>query len=147
MTKLSGLSKQEAYDLLPDNPIFIAYRGSISHGTYVPQDDNAIDDKDIIGVYVEDLPHYIGLGRSEHKEVKIGCWDAVSYEIRKLCRLLMKSNPNVIEMLWVDESKVIYNTVWGRQLRSCRDLFATKAVYHSFTGYAYSQLKKMGAGS
>src|SRR5215204_1618034 len=94
--KLKNLNQQQVGDLLPDGLILLGYRGSIAHNMYILQNDpNSIDDKDIMGVYVAPVEHYLGFGRREVKERFIAEWDAVSYEIRKFVGLLLKCNPNV----------------------------------------------------
>lgn len=141
---LKNLSPEQVRELLPDGLILLGYRGSIAHNMYVaPRDVDSIDDKDIMGVYVAPIEHYLGLGRSEVKERFIQEWDAVSYEVRKFIRLLLKCNPNVLSLLWVPERHLVYQHELGRYLREQRSIFVTKAAYHSFTGYAYGQLKRM----
>src|SRR5262245_15110028 len=111
---------------------------------YIPQNDpTSIDDKDIMGVYVAPLEHYLGFGRDEVKERFIGEWDAVSYEVRKFINLLVKCNPNVLSMLWVPEQHIIHLHELGRYLRDNKTIFVSKQAYHSFNGYAYGQFKRM----
>ena len=142
--KLKNLNQQQISDLLPDGLILLGYRGSIAHNMYIPQNDpNSIDDKDIMGVFVAPVEHYLGFGRQEVKERFIGEWDAVSYEIRKFIGLLLKCNPNVLSMLWVPEQHIIYMHDLGRYLRENKYIFVTKQAYHSFNGYAYGQFKRM----
>lgn len=142
--KLENLSEEQINELLPEGLILLAYRGSIAHNMYVPQNKpESIDDKDLMGVYVAPIEHYIGFGRSEVKERFIREWDAVSYEVRKFIQLLLKSNPNVLSMLWVPERHLIYQHELGRHLRENRTRFVTKEAYHSFTGYANGQFKRM----
>ncbi len=95
--ELNGLSSEQVHKLLPDNLILLGYRGSIAHGMYVPDTDpDSIDDKDIMGIYVAPLEHYLGFGRAQHKETFIEEWDSVCYELRKFYSLLLKSNPNEV---------------------------------------------------
>jgi predicted nucleotidyltransferase len=72
-----------------------------------------------------------------------GEWDIVIYEVKKFVSLLAKGNPNVLSLLWLPDKHIIKATDAGRLLLNSRDLFVGKHVYKSFTGYAYSQLKKM----
>lgn len=129
----------------------VAFRGSIAHETYVPNDDpNSIDDIDLIGFVVPDIEHYYGLrqwGSSGTKEVKDGALDAVFYELRKLVRLLAKANPNVLAMLFLEPEFVLKDSEGYWMLRENRDFFLSKDVYHPFIGYAHSQLKRMEAFS
>lgn len=142
--KLKHLDQQQIEELFPDNLILLGYRGSIAHNMYIPRNDpNSIDDKDVMGVYVGPVEHYLGFGREEVKERFVGEWDAVSYEIRKFVGLLLKCNPNVLSMLWVPRRHIIYMHDLGRYLRENRGLFVSRQAYHSFNGYAYSQFKRM----
>lgn len=142
--KLKGLSQQETNSVLPGGLILLGYRGSIAHGTYVPpQAKCGIDDKDIMGIYVPDLRYYLGFKTKDVYEKMYNEWDIVCYEIRKMFNLLLKSNPNVLSLLWVNQESIIYENEIGREIRRNRDLFSSKKIYHSFTGYAYGQLKRM----
>ncbi len=107
--RLEGLSERKVEELLPDGLIFLGYRGSHSHGTYIePSDPSGVDDVDLLGVYVAPIEHYLGLGREEAYERWEGPYDCVFYELRKFVRLLLKSNPNVLSMLWLDDEHVLY---------------------------------------
>lgn len=144
MSLLSGLNEQEVNSVLPKGIILLGYRGSIAHGTYVPsKDPNSIDDKDIMGVFIPSIDHYFGLNKEGHKEVQLKEWDSVSYELTKFIGLLMNSNPNVLSLLWLNEQHYIIKNRLGSWLIKNRDLFVSKKIYHSFTGYAHAQLHKM----
>jgi len=142
---LKNLSQQETESLLPDNLILLGYRGSIAHNMYVHKSNpNSIDDKDIMGIYIAPIDHYLGIKQiKEVKEKFIKEWDCVCYELRKIINLLIKGNPNVLSLLWVKEQHIIFNTKWGELLRENRNLFTSKQVYHSFNGYAWGQFKRM----
>lgn len=132
----------EPHRLVPNRPILIGYRGSVAHGMYVaPAESTGIDDIDLMGVYVSPLEHYFGLGRQDTKESMIGQIDCVSYELRKYVGLLQKANPNVLSLLWLKDYLLIEPE--GAMLVRERKFFATKMAYHSFSGYAYAQLKRM----
>lgn len=144
LIKLKNMSKEETDKLLPDGLILLGYRGSIAHGTYVPQSDlNSIDDKDIMGVFVSPLNYYLGFKKKEHHETFIKEWDAVSYDIRKFVGLLLKCNPNVLSLLWLHDRHYIYKSDMGEALINNRHLFISKKAYHSFNGYAWGQFKRM----
>jgi len=55
----------------------------------------------------------------------------------------MKSNPNVLGLLWLPENFYLHIKPAGQTLIDNRNLFVSKQAYHSFSGYAYSQLKRM----
>jgi len=111
---------------------------------YVPKSDpDSIDDKDVMGVYIGPLEQYLGFGRKDVYEQWEGEWDCVFYELRKFIGLLLNCNPNVLSLLWLKPNGIIHETSIGLQLRENRDLFVTKKAYHSFSGYAHTQFKKM----
>lgn len=144
--KLKGLSFEETNHLMPDDLILLGYRGSIVHGTYVLNSDpNSIDDKDILGVFVAPKEHYLGFNHNADKpyEKKLREWDMVFYEVRKFIYLLIKSNPNVLIMLWLPDKYYIYSTSPGWTLVLNKEIFISKQIYHSFTGYAHGQLHRM----
>jgi len=148
MIKLSGLSIAETDKIIPPKTIILGYMGSISHGTYVPSTNpNSIDDKDIMGVCVACENVYFGLGQFEQKEAKYKEWDSVVYEIRKFFRLLLKGNPNVLGLLWLKDPNYIHTDPAGKLIIENRNLFVSKEVYHSFTGYAHGQLHRMTHGA
>ena len=142
--ELKGLSPEQVDRLLPEGLISLCWRGSVAHGMYVPKSDpDSIDDKDVMGVYIGPLEQYLGFGRKDVYEQWEGEWDCVFYELRKFIGLLLNCNPNVLSLLWVKPNGIIHETPLGARLRERRDLFVTKKAYHSFSGYAQAQFKKM----
>lgn len=147
---------QREYDLneieWPDTPfplkehlILAARRGSEAHGTYIPPTDpNGIDDKDVMGIIIQNPNGYIGMRSWDHAESIKGVWDVVLYDIRKTVKMLCGQNPNVISLLWVRPEDYIYMTSIGSILVQSRELFIAKEpFYKSFIGYAYGQFKRM----
>jgi len=143
--KLKNLSEQEVQDLLPDNLLFLAYRGSIAHGMYVPgSNPDSIDDKDLIGGFIAPETYYLGLQPAKvTRERFYKEYDCVFYEIKKLISLLLNGNPNVLGVLWTSEQYMIYQSDFFKILKANRELFFSKKIYHAFIGYARSQLKRM----
>lgn len=128
--------------------ILYGYRGSVAHGTYLPKKNwYHSDDKDTMGVFIAPIEYYFGLKNIETIELKQGEEDAVYYELRKFVRLLLKGNPNVLMMLWLNDQHIIHLDDYGRMLIDNRDIFVSKKAYHAFSGYAYGQLKRMTHGS
>jgi len=142
--ELKGLSPDQVDRLLPEGLISLCWRGSVAHGMYVPKSDpDSIDDKDVMGIYIGPLEHYLGFGRDDVYEQWEGEWDCVFYELRKFIGLLLNCNPNVLSLLWLKPTGIIYESPLGQRMREHRDLFVTKKAYHSFSGYAHAQFKKM----
>lgn len=154
MKKLNSLllpTEEQPFDLWKHS-IILGYRGSIVHGTYIA-DKTIFDDKDVMGICIPPLEYYLGMKKFEQferlpeQENREDPWDIVIYEFHKFMRLLIKSNPNVMSLLWLPNKYLIKVHPLGKRLIDNRDLFATKAAYHSFSGYAYGQLKRMTAMS
>lgn len=152
--KIAGLSEQETQTLVPEFPLIVAYRGSIAHGMYVPNNNpNSIDDKDVMSVCIPDLSYYFG--NEEHEtfskrgvyEKWIREYDSVSYELKKFVSLLSKANPNVLSMLYLEKQHIIYTSPLGEALIAMRSMFSSKQVYNAYVGYAHGQLHKMQAQS
>ena len=111
--------------------ILLAYRGSVAHGTYRPNDDpNSIDDIDLMGFFIPPVDYYYGLNKyginKGTKEIVRDVWDIVVYEYRKVVRLLANGNPNLLQMLWLEPNMYLSITPAGQLLLDNRDLFATK---------------------
>jgi uncharacterized protein len=141
---LKNCTEEDYAALLPESVILLGYCGSIAHGMYIdPREPEGSDDKDIMGVCFAPSDVYFGLNTFEQKVAQVREWDSVVYELKKFVRLLVGSNPNVLSLLWLDQKHYIYRDAWGELLIQNRDLFVSKAIYHSFTGYAYSQMNEM----
>ena len=129
-----------------DSLIFLAYRGSVSFGTYErPTVPTSIDDIDLIGCYVNPIKGYFGFGdrHPKHYELKYNKWDCIHYEFKKMMTLLAKGNPNVLSTLWLPEDKVIYShPMWNNIIKN-RKMFVSRFVYSAFSGYGNNQLRRM----
>lgn len=128
--------------------VLYGYRGSIAHGTYQSQKQNpdSIDDRDTLGMLIAPLNNYFGFQHFEQFEqgpTEKDADDIVIYDIRKYFSLLLKSNPNVMTLLWLEPKHYIKIDAIGERILGARDLFSSKKAFHSFTGYAYGQLKRM----
>lgn len=142
---MKNLTPELKKELFPKNLILMGYRGSVAHNMYIPNTDpNSIDDIDLMGIFMAPTEHYIGITKTKETVEKfIGKYDVVSYEFIKFVKLLLKSNPNVLSLLWIKDNQYLKRHEYGQALIDNRDLFVSKVAYKSFTGYAYGQLKKM----
>jgi predicted nucleotidyltransferase len=131
--------------LFPKNTLLATYRGSISHNTFIPsEEENSTDDVDLLGVFISPVDKYLGL--CEYKETVesfVGKYDIVNYEFLKMARMLLAGNPNVISILYLNKKHYIYKNFYGRALIDNRDLFVSKHIYRRFTRYAENELKNM----
>ena len=70
-------------------------------------------------------------------------YDIVVFGIVKYFKLLMENNPNVLDSLFTREECCLHKTKIANLVRENRRLFLSKKLWHSFRGYAYSQLHKL----
>ena len=152
-------------EVLVDNLILLGYRGSVAHNMYIPNSDpNSIDDIDIMGVFLARENFYVGLGQAKAisnvglgqkefanpqtieimKEVDGVMWDCVYYELRKFIKLLLRGNPNTLNLLWIKPEHYLMQKESGKTIVENRNGFLGKnPLYDSFTGYADGQLRRM----
>ena len=69
--------------------------------------------------------------------------DLVIFDIAKLVALCAQNNPNMFELLYLDEREVLFTTALWERLRAKRDLFLSQKVRHTYAGYAQGQLKRI----
>lgn len=120
------------------NTIYYARHGSHAYGTNI-----ATSDEDFRGVAVAPKSHVMGFAHTfEQQEIK-GQEDSVIFDLRKFMGLAAECNPNIIEVLFVDDSDVLECTPVGRLLLDNRHHFLSKKAKFTFSGYAVSQLKRI----
>ena len=81
--------------------------------------------------------HHV-IDKSRKKE-----YDFSIYNITKYFRLCADGNPNMIDSLFVPHRCLTHCTPVGTILREHRFDFLSKKCWHTFKGYAYSQMHKM----
>jgi predicted nucleotidyltransferase len=116
--------------------IYEVIAGSHSYGL-----NTSMSDIDKRGVFIEPIEYILGT-----KVIEQSCdekQDYVLYALRKFIKLASDCNPNIIELLYTDESNILYSNEIGDLLLENRDLFLSQKAKYTFTGYAYSQLKKI----
>ena len=134
-----------------ENMILKTYRGSIAYGTNITskmakKTGLKESDKDTMGICIPPLEHYFGLpgisivGFEQHEDKDT---DEVIYSLKKYLNLASQCNPNIVEMLFVNDNHIVHQTLLGQRLIDNRYLFLTKRVKHTYSGYAYSQMQKL----
>ena len=119
-----------------DRIIFSCIAGSHAYGTSTPQ-----SDVDIRGFFVNPSEEHLSLvepagqiGDEKH--------DITYYSLKRAFELLMKASPNMIELLYMPEDCVKIQTPAMDKLIANREYFISKKCFHTFSGYAYAQIKK-----
>lgn len=122
---------------LQGRTILMCRHGSHAYGTSTPE-----SDEDFRGVVIAPREFHLG---ALHKFEQAVCNDPdlTVFEARKFVSLAAQCNPNVVEILFVDDSDRLLVTPLGERLLGMRDLFITKRVRHTFSGYAASQLSRI----
>lgn len=119
-------------------------------------------DIDLRGVHVDNAYSYLALEPLvESIDNKLGGWfsdpkmwlnhshllsipkEGVSYDIIKFLKLAISGNPNILDVLFADESDVIFATPNGKKILENRQIFlSSKACFSAFRGYAEFELRK-----
>ncbi len=122
---------------LYDRTILLVRHGSHAYGTNIPT-----SDLDVKGICVPPKEYFHGF-QSKFEQAEFSKPDAVMYDIRKFFNLASDCNPNIIEVLFTDESDRVIVTKLGSRLLDIRDKFISKKARHTFSGYALAQLKRI----
>lgn len=117
------------------NLIYKCLVGSKAYGLDTDQSDT-----DIKGICIPPKNYFYGLDRFEQDDSES---ETTIFNIQKFVKLAMECNPNIIEMLFVDENDIIFINEWGQKLRDNRNLFLSKRARYTFAGYAFAQLKRI----
>lgn len=144
---------------LAGRSVLIAATGSHAYNTFTES-----SDYDYTGIVVPTARHLIGLGKTtvdpngkvtfnrfESWEPKAGSLDdgldLKVYGIEKAIRLLLKGNPNMTELLWMEDHLYAVKGRYFDHLIANREIFMSKRGLSSLGGYASGQFKKMTAGA
>jgi len=113
--------------------LFEVISGSKSFGLNTPTSDT-----DIKGVYY--LPKEKFFGLDYIPQISNETNDEVYYEIGRFVELLLKNNPNILEILASPEDCILYKHPLMEHLQL--EDFLSKLCKDSFAGYAVTQIKK-----
>ena len=117
--------------------LFEYIRGSHAYGL-----NRAGSDIDKGGVYMEPYDILMSLGNDYQEEIKDKKQDTCWFSFKKFMDLLLKSNPTVLESLFIPERCILFEHPIFAELRKNRDMFITKACFKPFMGYSMDQIKK-----
>lgn len=120
---------------------------SVTHGSHAYGLNTPESDLDIRGIIVEPVEEFITY-RAGFEQVQQHAHDGFTedltlFGLRKFAKLAADSNPNVIEIVFVEPTEIIHNTRHGQLLIDNRELFLSKKIFHTFGGYARSQLSRL----
>ncbi|MBC6310259.1 nucleotidyltransferase [Listeria sp. FSL L7-1582] len=141
MRNYEAVIETSAYDFLRDNKdlkgtAYLVASGSHGYGTNIET-----SDLDLRGFLIEDERYLLGLNTFEQFEEKET--DTVIFGAQKFIKLCAQGNPNVLELLGVEEDEVVICSEIGQIVRDNADLFLSKRVEQTFGNYANAQLKRL----
>lgn len=118
------------------NTILYVRTGSQAYGTALPE-----SDEDFRGITIPPPEYTLGVKRFEQFSLKTP--DVTIYGLHKYILLALACNPNILELLFVNQGDIMYMDSLGQELRKHRQLFLSKKCYYTYTGYAVGQLKRL----
>lgn len=113
--------------------LFESISGSRAYGTNLPTSDT-----DIKGIFILPEEDFYGLNYIE--QISNESNDIVYYELKRFVELLIRNNPNVMEMLNSPEDCILHKHPLFDQLDPA--LFLSKLCKQTFAGYAMTQVQK-----
>lgn len=69
--------------------------------------------------------------------------DDKSFSLPRFLKLLLRNNPNTIEVLFADKKNILVCEPEARELINNHEKIVSQVVRETFTGYAYSQKRKL----
>jgi predicted nucleotidyltransferase len=123
-------------DWLDSSVLYKCIHGSRAYGTNTED-----SDVDIKGICVPPKEYYLGFKEFEQYTQKVP--DLAIYEIQKFTKLALNANPNIFEILFVDDASILYMSPIIKPIFENRDSFLSKKVKSSFFGYAKNHLKEI----
>ncbi|MDX2974265.1 nucleotidyltransferase domain-containing protein, partial [Kribbella solani] len=130
-----GLVRPDGDRLVREHTIYAAVVGSRAFGLDTDQSDT-----DTRGVYVAPTEAYWSLVKPPaHVDGPEPEW--FSWEVERFCELALKSNPNLLEVLY--SPLVVQQTPLGEELVGLRRSFLSQLAYQTYSGYVLSQFKKL----
>ena len=123
-------------DWVERNTILKVIWGSQAFGTAGPA-----SDVDVRGVCIPPARYLIGLRTFDQYEDRQT--EVVIYSLAKFVELALANNPNMLDILWVEEEHLLLCDDYGRMLRDMRKQFLSRKVARTYAGYAEDQLKRI----
>lgn len=134
----SFLSSEEK---LGSNIMLLTLGGSLAYGTNIATD-NHVSDIDLRGIRLNTLSELLYM-KCDDKPFENRDLDVVIYPLKQIINLLVRCNPNTIEILGTKSEHILHLSEEGKLLRDNAHLFLSQSAYSSFGGYATAQLRRL----
>lgn len=117
--------------------VFLSVVGSRAYGTH-----HDGSDYDKAGVMIPPSKYFFGLDKFEQFRDFPG-EDKVIYDFKKALSLISDNNPNMLDLLFTPERCILkIERPWEIMIDN-RDLFISKKCRHTYSGYAFAQLRRI----
>jgi uncharacterized protein len=123
-------------DYVKNNLICLYVGGSHAYGL-----DTDTSDVDIRGLFKDNIDMILGYEKVD--QLANESQDIVIYSLSKALPLIAEQNPNMMEILFVDEEEILFATEDYQYLRSRRHELLSKLSRQKYSGYAISQLSRL----
>ncbi|QDV25443.1 nucleotidyltransferase domain-containing protein [Aureliella helgolandensis] len=117
---------------------YVIFRCVIGSRAYGLDDESS--DTDIRGIYLPPAHLHWSLS-GVPEQIEEDATQEVYWELQKFLVLALKANPNVLECLY--SPIVLTATPLGRELLAMKEVFLSKLLFQTYSGYVASQFKKM----
>jgi predicted nucleotidyltransferase len=124
------------YQEAEKNMVFKCLAGSHSYGTNTEH-----SDVDTRGIFI--APPYYLVGMDNVEEVHKAGNDETLFEIRKYVKLASECNPNILELLFIDDRHILFKNKYYDYLRNNRNLFLSTKVEYTYGCYARAQFNRI----
>ncbi|NJL70110.1 MAG: hypothetical protein HC888_00245 [Candidatus Competibacteraceae bacterium] len=123
-------------------PDFYAVSGSKLYGTNRPSSD---DDFRGFGMaptslLIDGVPVKGNMTKFEYSELTED--DAKMFSVSRFLKLTLTGDPQLTELFYVPEDKIVRATELGRRVIAMRDKIVSQAVFRSIMGFGYSEWRK-----
>ncbi len=117
--------------------VFLSVVGSRAYGIH-----HEGSDYDKAGVMIPPSKYFFGLDKFEQFRDFPG-EDKVIYDFKKALSLISDNNPNMLDLLFTPERCILkIERPWEIMIEN-RDLFISKKCRHTYSGYAFAQLRRI----
>ena len=87
-------------------------------------------DMDIRGIFLPSVEDLCNVSGEQNTEIADDDQDIKFYSIKKFLTLASQCNPNIIELLYLPESAILFKSDVYDELVSIRDAFMSKRAFH-----------------
>jgi predicted nucleotidyltransferase len=115
------------------NLLYLVLDGSRAHGTFTPE-----SDYDYRGVFANTRDVIYGFNKRESVSYKLE--DIALHSLHKFISLALNSNPNIFELLFMDDMIKVIHPLFNEYFLVHRDKLITQRSGKAYAGFARSQM-------